>query len=317
MSRYIKTSVNSNVEEYFLEYSKLNSRKVETMSISELREKMFQFFDTDLFKKIYFEMMQTISKEMSLDLNSLILQTSPTPRIFKPGSHGSSFHCDYWYGHGLKSYTVWTPLMNLEKGNTLSVCSNEKQEKWYGILEKTNGLSNDLKENIIQDCYSVLPPNGSSLVFNTKTIHGSPLNKSAKTRLSFDFRFGVSPDTTSTKDIENYYHFDGENFYIKSHAFMGKKVLKYICGGINQNTFAQHMLIDAAAKRYGFILDAQEAEAERFGHPMLEAYLSGLSEEKGFEGIVIAGSTVINDEIKSRIKQSNIPVFLVLENYFL
>ena len=184
------------------------------------------------------------------------------------------------------------------------------------FLKKNRGINRN-EEDIMNDCCPVMPKKSTSAVFNTTTLHGSPLNRSTKTRLSFDYRLGISPDETSTKDLENYYKFNGETFEILDHPLKGKKVLKYICGGKNKNTFSQHSLIEAAAERYKFIIDGQEAETERFGHPVLEQYLDGLLEEKGFSGIVIAALSIIDEDMLELIKASKIKIFAVLDNQFL
>jgi len=313
---YISTQYTNQIQDYFNEVFPITLNDIEDTDASVIRNAMFAFFSTKRFKELYFDMASSLGKELRLDMGKLVLQTSPTPRVFKPNTHATSFHCDYWYGHGLQSYTVWTPLMNLDENNTFHLAKENKQDELYDLLEKSRGIVRN-EEDIIKDCFPVMPDKGSSAVFNTTTLHGSPLNKSTKTRLSFDFRLGISPDETSTKDLENYYKYNGKTFEIQDHPLKEKKVLKYICGGKNKNTFSQHSLIEQSAERYKYIIDGQEAETERFGHPVLEQYLDGLLEEKGFSGIVIASSSIIDDDMLKQLKTSKVKTFAVLDNQFL
>ncbi len=45
-----------------------------------------------------------------IPINEFVVQPVPTPRIFRPGDHGTSWHTDFWYGHGETFRTVWVPI---------------------------------------------------------------------------------------------------------------------------------------------------------------------------------------------------------------
>ena len=113
-----------------------------------------------------------------------------------------------------------------------------------------------LKDKLSHPEFYILPPKNSCYLFNSGVLHGSTINSQKLTRLSLDFRISKVNDKTSTKDLDNYFHYDAvsKEYKIPLHPFHKKPVLKYICGGINKNTYAQHVCIDASAKRYDFIL---------------------------------------------------------------
>ena len=83
-------------------------------------------------------------------------------------------------------------------------------------------------------------------------LHGSTFNSTNKTRISFDFRISKIEDNTSTKDLDNYLIYDNDlnEYKLPFHKLYGKRILKYICGGHDKNTFAQQVLIDSFSKRY-------------------------------------------------------------------
>jgi hypothetical protein len=175
----------------------------------------------------------------------------------------------------------------------------------------------ELEDELLEFSAPVLPPKGSAFMFHSEVLHGSPKNTSSKTRVSFDFRIGSNADETSTKDLANYFHFDGERFVLPRHALDGKRVLKYICGGPGKNTFAQHVIIEESAKRYNMNISEQEAEIERYGFPMLQAYLGGAMNHKNLDGIIVASRTVLDDEVIGLASGSGVPVWCALENMFL
>jgi hypothetical protein len=240
----------------------------------------------------------------------------PTARVFRPGTIGTSFHCDYWYGHGAESNTIWIPLSDLEADNSFRVCIHKNQDTLYREIEE-KGLYVDIPEDIINDSEPVLPKPGQAFVFSSKLLHGSPLNSSTRTRLSMDFRISSTNDPTSTKDLANYYHYGSNGFNLPRHELEGKRLLKYICGGKNKNTYLQHVLIEETAKRYKMNVAEQEAEIERFGHPIFRKYLDGKTSCHKIEGLIIASKSILDDESIDFARKSGLVVWCALENDYL
>jgi hypothetical protein len=194
-----------------------------------LREKMFAFLKSEEFRECYFELAMDAAQAVGLSDREFVFQTLPTPRIFRPGKHGTSFHCDYWYGHGESSYTVWTPLSDIEPANTFLLCYDDINEAIFERLVQSKGFI-EVESDILKHTYPAMPPKGAAVVFPARTIHGSPRNESSKQRLSFDFRVGTADDKTSTKDLFSYFqHRDGK--FVIPERFKGLRFLKYVCGG--------------------------------------------------------------------------------------
>jgi len=303
-------------QQFFDECFQGSGLHIEDSSSRELRDFMFSLLSADQFKEIYFEIASEVASDLGLNLSNIVLQTQSTPRIFRPGSHGTSFHSDYWYGHGLLSHTVWIPFTQLNNGNTFMVCNDKSiSEKYRHQISSAQAITiHKLHEAKFSP---VLPGPGEAFIFSSDILHGSPQNLSKNTRLSIDFRIGIKDDQTTTKDIQQYFHFDGKCFRRPQHKLHNKKVLKYVAGGKNKNTFAQHILIEATAKEFGMLTGEQEAEMERFGQPIFLSLIGGIAAELNFEAIIIASKFILEEGSVARSLSSSFPVFCALENNFL
>ena len=131
-----------------------------------------------------------VADSIGLPHDGLVLQSVPTPRILRPETHGSSFHCDYWYGHGLSTYTTWLQLTPVEMGDSPFICAEACQEALFEKLVSTRKF-NEFEDELL------------AFLFHSKVLHGSPKNTSSKTRVSFDFRIGSKSEKMSTKDLAN------------------------------------------------------------------------------------------------------------------
>lgn len=315
-AEYISADAIIDIQKAFDSHMATVGVDVQTSPVSKVREAMFDFFGQEAFLYYYFLAAKKAADSVGLLNGRLVLQSVPTPRIFRPGSHGTSFHCDYWYGHGLSTFTVWIPMTPVERGNSFFICDAKSQDVFYDKLVSTRKFT-DMESELLDFSAPVLPDQGSAFIFHSQLLHGSPKNTSSRTRVSFDFRIGSSDDPSSTKDLSNYYHFESGQFVLPMHPLNGKKVLKYICGGEGKNTFAQHAIIEESARRYSMNISEQEAEIERYGYPMLQAYLSGAMKNKNIEGIIIASKTIIDVDIALLASTSTLKVWCALENMFL
>jgi hypothetical protein len=172
---YIENPVILEIQSLFATYEKDNKLLIQCDSSWKTREALFQFFEIERFKELYWRLGLISSAKVGLERSNLVMQSMPTPRVFKPGQHGTSFHCDYWYGHGLSSHTVWTPLSTVDEGNTFHVCQIDMQAALYDKLV-SSGFSSDLEKELLKSSFPLMPGQGTSVIFGSKTLHGSPLN---------------------------------------------------------------------------------------------------------------------------------------------
>ncbi len=283
---------------------------------TKIKCNLFEIFNLDKFKEIYISLSKEITEHIYGSSKNTCLQTSPTPRIFFPDSHGTSIHTDYWYGHGKSAITVWIPILNAIPGSTFY--ADYRNNIDYDIYSEKFRIEdlNHMSEQISKKENEVLPPKSSAFIFPSSMLHGSTINVTDKTRISFDFRISKTNDPTSTKDLQNYLNYDekSNNYVMPKHELYNKKILKYICGGINKNTFAQQILIDAYSSRYDLKITDQEAEIERYGYPVLEGLLSDFKLEKNYDAIILASENLVDHCILKKSHKTLIPLWSALEN---
>lgn len=299
-------------------YNFLSNHGIQDLSntdAAKLRRLMFDYFSSDIFLTQYKKLASLAAEALGYSKNGFIVQKVPTPRIFRPGAHGTSYHCDFWYGHGEKSHTIWVPLSAIDINNTFFICKSVNNDYMYNKLISGKQFLN-IDETDKQYFYPVLPDPDQAVLFSSKVIHGSPINRSPNQRLSFDFRIGLHDDHTSTKNINSYFEVVQGEFTSKD-IFNGLIFLRYVCGGQNKDTFAQHLLIDNFARVLNLNIVAQEAEVERLGHPMLQEILRSKKLDKNYNAIIIASEAILSQDIQSVLQESSIKVFAALENRFL
>tara|TARA_A100001011_G_scaffold331002_1_gene357163 strand:- start:1845 stop:2813 length:969 start_codon:yes stop_codon:yes gene_type:complete len=315
---YYKSDTVGSLTNYFLkelvdcELIKENSQKIKSSFFNIFAKEKFLY---------YYKMLATeVANFCYGNIEDTCLQITPTPRIFFSGSHGTSIHCDYWYGHGESAYTIWVPLKNCLPGSTFYADHFNKLGYDYKTQNFKVSDLDLLRDKLSHPEFYILPPKDSCYLFNSGVLHGSTINSQKLTRLSLDFRISKVNDKTSTKDLDNYFHYEAasKEYKIPLHPFHKKPVLKYICGGMNKNTYAQHVCIDASAKRYNFILVDQEAEIERYGSPIIDSLLeNGLQLSNQYSGLVISSINILSSRSINLLKKSDLKVWSALENKFL
>ena len=314
---YYRSQVLQEIRTYFCSFMQTNNINDFHLSTGRsLRTKFIDFLADPTTRKMCASLTREIALAHGIPASTLVIQRQATPRIFRPGDHGTSVHTDYWYGHGTSYFTVWVPLTPVQEGNAFWAIRDEHNSTL--ISECTKDFSLTLTDSILKTYgYPVLPPEDSVVVFSSQLLHGSPLNYSGATRLSFDFRFGAESDITTTKDPANFAHLLTEvgTRKLKSIDLENTRFIKYIVGGQGLSTLAQHVLIEGLAKVRGFRIAAQEAEVERFGRPVISEYLSGHLEKKGLGGILVASESLLPAGIRKEAYLTSIPVFFALENF--
>jgi len=307
--------------ESFLDFSKpIVDGDDLSKSAHQLRNDFFEYFKSDVFLEIYQKFAGHINDEYNLTNQKLLFQATPTPRVFIPGGHGTNWHCDYWYGHGENSKTVWVPIKNIVPGSTFSAVKkfedNMDLYKHYSEMPELLAKKFDLMgAETIQVC----PTKNAAAIFDSNVLHASIKNMTNLTRLSFDFRFTTNEDETSTKNFNDYLHYSNGKLINPSSARKEVQFLKYICGGRGIDTKSQHMLIEASCKDLELSIVGQEAEIERFDFPMLKLHVGEIQNLTSlYSGIVIVSKRLFDDsDVLGLLSRSNITVFFALEQEWL
>lgn len=284
-------------------------------NISIDREQIFEFFKTSAFIKLSHALATEVRATHFHNDKNIVLQPNPTPRIFCPKQHGTSFHTDHMYGHGKKSKTIWVPLYGATKENSFSFLK-EGKDKCYSEVDLGLNYSLSLEKEILCNAENVDIGEDEYVIFSSTEIHGSPENKSDNVRYSFDFRMAEGEDETSNKPLHNYFQFNGNSWSDAALHFQDKNYLKYICGSKAFSTRAQHVIINATANEFGLNVVGQEAELERFGFPMLEKYLNGFANEKKIDSLIVASLRIFNMKALDLIKDSEVHVFVATEERY-
>jgi len=228
MFRLIKNEIIAEIRQdlfNFLECNNPYKGEFKNKHEFNIRKNMLMFFDSIKFQKNFKKLALSLAGECGIESEQLAYQPKPTPRIFRPGDHGTGWHCDYWYGHGETFYTAWIPISGVTLGSTFQMLHQAKSDTLFDRFEMNPDLFKDKISINQNDYFDVMPDENSLALFDSKHIHGSLLNSSDVERISFDFRFGDINDKTSTKNLASYHS------CISKTKVSCSKTLKYICGG--------------------------------------------------------------------------------------
>jgi hypothetical protein len=309
-----KSTISKKIKNEFIKYADLNDdiNYFSRLNGKILRDLLISFFKTDRFFDLYRQYFIEILQNNNLSQDDYCLQEQPTPRVFDPGAHGTSLHCDYWYGHGKDTFTIWTPLSAVESGNAFMVCEEAKNESLHRLFNREHSIDDAIMDSFLKHSFPVLPGENEYAIFDSMLMHASPLNRSNNRRVSFDFRISKISDETSTKELGNYLVISNNSFSRQSHA-SNLKCLKYICGGLHKSTYLQHIVIENYADLNSHTIIAQEAEIERFDHPMLKQYLNGLYKRKNIDAILIASESVVDQDFRKYLENPPVKIIFCLE----
>ena len=283
-----------------------------------IKSEFFRVFNSDEFNILYSRLSREIVDDFFPAETDVRVQATPMPRIFYPKSHGTSFHTDYWYGHGLTTYTVWLPLFNCISGATFFSDHNNSLGIDTVNDPSLNPLSSLFIDMLCAPLFEVLPPHSSCYVFPSHVLHGSICNNTPATRLSFDFRITQADDSTSTKDFSDHLLFSDSNLLVPNkHPLRGKSVLKYITGGKNSNAQIQLQVIESIALKHGVLAHDQEREIERYHYPVLKKILKDKTFLSQYEAIAIMSASQLPQEVIGLIASSEVPFWSCYDNRLL
>lgn len=234
----------------------------------------------ELFQKFQDNVVSDVLKSKDIS-GECFVQKRPSFRVFAPQSVGTSFHADSWYGHGSDVLTVWIPLNAIQTGAGLyfvdgDACVKAKDEFLCGSINLKQ-----FNNALLPSAVHVTPEVGEAIVFDSRQVHGSPLNSSFQTRFSLDFRISFGDFGSKSSHLFRP-HLDPTSVSVREHiselSLSGLSVMKYINGEFAEDTQMQHIFLNAFAKAFHVDFAAQEAEIENHGQPILKSYLAGTAQ---------------------------------------
>lgn len=285
-------------------------------SVPSIKNQFFEIFKSDSFITAYHALSKQVALARYGTTSGIGVQPTPMPRIFLPGSHGTSFHTDYWYGHGLEACTVWVPIFNCFSGSTFF--SDHSNNLGIDTVhdKSIDPLSPSFISRLQSSEFEIIPPDSSCYIFSSSVLHGSTYNRTSFPRLSFDFRIAPLNDPSSNKDLSQYLLFDesSNSFALPIHPLSQKSVLKYIVGGPDTNAQLQLMLIEQVARQNSIYAVDQEREIERFDYPVLRRIIEDDSFLSKYDAIALMSKAMIPSSLLSALAKSKKRFWFAFEN---
>ena len=314
MLEYIYSEKLEQIKKEFDTKIKNEGGKIKDLDDAVIKNVFYGLFDSQKFIDLYKELALEVATSRGLQISKSVLQPKPTPRIYPPKAHGTSWHTDYLYGHGKKSLTVWVPIHGVQPGSTFSFVSNQLEND--RILKKIYRRPEFILGDVVEKKYvsQVLPAVDEVAIFDSNQLHSSVENTSQVRRLSFDFRIAETGDRTSSKNLSEYLSLEKRDKSIsQANEF---KFLKYIVGGRGFDTASQHILIEGVARHKNYKIAGQEAEIERLGLTMLSYHLDAVSlGESKFNAIIVSSKSLFSEqELKYIERRSSSHVYFGAEN---
>ena len=242
--------------------------------LEKYRQIAFKTFRSDYFKRIYKKFGAWLIENFYSE--KALIQKTPTIRIHLANGRSVSFHTDEWYGHGDVN-SFWIPLTKVGGVNSLQIARDVEISRNFKkkVIEEKMSLD-EINTNAIKICEPVIADYGDLIIFNRDIIHGTVINKTNTSRVSFDFRIAPNDLCLGNKPISNYFFYedlfqDNDKFNEKS---INKRALLYTgtCGNVSSKN--QSIFIEEFSKINNIDIVAAESEIIIFDHcPVLIKYI--------------------------------------------
>jgi hypothetical protein len=213
-----------------------------------------------------------------------------------------NYHTDEWYGHGHDVQNFWLPLTPVADSNSLFVADETTS---LAITRSIRGKKSSIKE--INDaarsaCRPLQLKFGEIYFFNSHIIHGTVLNATGKTRVSFDFRMLRDGDSRGLKD---------ESFFIRpGHRPLAANARQRTAGAVyigKRRGFTniisqkyQALLCNRYASENHISVSVAETELNGFDHfPTLWDMVTG-TYAGAFSDVIIFSSLLLPESVEDR-----------------
>jgi sporadic carbohydrate cluster 2OG-Fe(II) oxygenase/sporadic carbohydrate cluster protein (TIGR04323 family) len=168
--------------------------------VAALYAEIYRFVDSLAFKQLYAKLGRYAAD--TLFQGKAAFQRVPSIRLHFVGQKSVQFHTDEWYGHGQDVVNCWVPLISVAGNNSMFVTTPEESEELAGVFARERMSVQDMNERMRARSRPLDCRVGDIFVFSSRLMHGSEVNDTAATRVSFDFRLlpdGAARGVKSTR----------------------------------------------------------------------------------------------------------------------
>ena len=180
---------------------------------------IYDLFLTVEFKQPYDSLCRKIIKEKFA--GRAAHQRVPSVRIQMPGQSSVNYHTDEWYGHGHSVQNFWLPLTPVAETNSLYVADEQTSLQITNKIRTEKRSVQEMNQLARGACRPLAMNFGEIYHFNSHTVHGTEINDTDKTRVSFDFRILLEGDDRGLKDELFFVPFEQTSVAIKSERQTG------------------------------------------------------------------------------------------------
>jgi len=255
-----------------------------------------------------------------IDNKRYLIQRQGTLRVVIPNQAQAGrrlwFHQGIFVGNGRGCRTIWTPMTQAEKTNTMWIMNLEKsreitkqviQEKWS--LEK-------FEDTCIANSWPVTLQPGQSHLFFQEHIHGNINNEEGYTRVSMDMRILVEGEEFLRRNPGGFMRLPGDHEGARISDNTGRKFVTY--AGWN-STFSkwqplpmQRAIIEQYCTKNKISYNDYLTDNEHMDwQPALEHYI-----RQRPDGIVLCSIYSLTDDKERRQELLNLALDLGVELHF-
>jgi sporadic carbohydrate cluster 2OG-Fe(II) oxygenase/sporadic carbohydrate cluster protein (TIGR04323 family) len=243
--------------------------------LGDVYEAIYDLFLTRKFADPYDRLCSEIANKMFR--GKAAYQRIPSVRIQMPGQISVNYHTDEWYGHGYDVQNFWLPLVSVSATNSMFVANESTSREVTRTIRTGRKSITEINELARSVCSPLNMSFGEIFCFNSHIIHGTEMNATDKTRVSFDFRMLLDGADRGLKD-ESFFVHPGE----RSHDKPQKAAVGVIYIG-KQEGFTkiisqknQVLLCNRYARENGISSFLSETELNGFTHhPVLWNMICG------------------------------------------
>jgi len=165
--------------------------------IPDIYEALYTLFQTEEFQFYYDALCSKIINDYLNGQASY--QRIPSARIQTPGNRSVNFHSDSWYGHGENIRNFWLPLVSVRDQGSMYVADDDISLELTQTIKRERLSVADTNKLCATRCTPLNLDPGMIYMFNGRTIHGTVINNSENSRVTFDFRMVCDGDDRGVK----------------------------------------------------------------------------------------------------------------------